>query len=372
MSDTATARAPDETAPEAPKVRIERRGALVNVILDRPKALNAFDDDMRRALADEIPRVARNPDIYIVAFSSASPRAFCAGGDVRALVAAAKHDMPRVRGYFAAEYQLDWLLDCFSKPTVSLIDGLCMGSGAGLSSHNTHRVGGEGYKWAMPETAIGLFPDVGIAHLLARMPWPIGLYLGLTGRTIGRADGYWLGLLTHCIDAGHYPHILEQLADVQPVDPLLDGLHIVQGRGPLQDDAAMIRDFFSAETLPGIIKALNGAAGAAKDWAGRTLADLQTRSPMSLAITDRHIRDCRALDLRETLVQDYRIAWRCLEAHDFAEGVRAALIDKDHAPRWSPARLEDVEEAAVARYFAPLGADDLPLATREEMQAARV
>ncbi len=372
MSEPVTARAPTAPAPDAPKVRIERHGALVNIILDRAKALNAFDDDMRRALADEIPRVARNPDIYIVAFSSASPRAFCAGGDVRALVAAAKHDMPRVRGYFAAEYQLDWLLDCFSKPTVSLIDGLCMGSGAGLSSYNTHRVGGAGYKWAMPETAIGLFPDVGIAHLLARMPWPIGLYLGLTGRIVERADAYWLGLLTHCIDAAHYPHILEQLADVQPVDPLLDGLHATQGRGPLQDEAGMIRDFFSAATLPEIFEGLERATGAGKDWAQRTLADLKTRSPMSLAITHRHIRDCRTLDLRETLIQDYRLACRCMDAPDFAEGVRAALIDKDHAPRWSPARLEDVSKADVDRYFASLGAEDLPLATREEMQAARV
>lgn len=372
MTEPTTLNATSPPTPEAPKVRIERRGALVNIILDRPKALNAFDDDMRRALADEIPRVARNPDIYIVALTSASPRAFCAGGDVRSLVAAAKVDMARVRGYFAAEYQLDWLLDCFSKPTVSLIDGLCMGSGAGLTSFNTHRVGGEGYKWAMPETAIGLFPDVGVSHVLARMPWPIGLYLGLTGRIIERADAHWLGLLTHCIDAAHFEHILQQLADVQPVDPLLDGLHIAQGRGPLQQDAGMIRDFFSAETLPGILDALNGATGAAKEWAGRTLADLKKRSPLSLAITFRHIRDCRALDLRETLIQDYRLAWRCLDASDFTEGVRAALIDKDHAPRWTPASLEEVDAGMVDRYFAPLGADDLPLATREEMQAARV
>jgi enoyl-CoA hydratase len=359
-------------APAAPKVRIERRGALVNFILDRPKALNAFDDEMRRAVAEEIPRVARNPDVYIVALTSASPRAFCAGGDVRALVAAAKTDMPRVRSYFAAEYQLDWLLDCFSKPTVSLIDGLCMGSGAGLSSFNTHRVAGEGYAWAMPETAIGLFPDVGIAHVLARMPWPIGLYLGLTGRTLSRADAYWLGLATHCIDRVHFEHILTQLSDVQPVDPLLDGLHITQGRSPVQDEASLIRDFFSAETLAGIFTALASAKGAAKEWADQTLADLRARSPMSLAITFRHIRDARALDLRETLIQDFRLAWRCLDASDFTEGVRAALIDKDHAPHWMPSRFEDIDEAAVDQYFKPLGADDLPLLTREEMQAARV
>jgi len=166
--------------------------------------------------------------------------------------------------------------------------------------------------------------------------------------------------------------LLEQLADVQPVDPLLDDLHIVQERGPLQEDAGMIRDFFSAETLLSIFETLRGAKGAAKNWADRTLADLQKRSPLSLAITFRHIRDCRQLDLRETLIQDYRLAWRCLDASDFAEGVRAALIDKDHSPRWTPARLEDVDGGMVDRYFAPLGADDLLLATREEMQAARV
>ncbi len=134
MTDAPAAASPP--APTAPKVRIERRGALVNFILDRPKALNAFDDEMRRAVAEEIPRVARNPDVYIVALTSASPRAFCAGGDVRALVAAAKTDMPRVRSYFAAEYQLDWLLDCFSKPTVSLIEptnGSVLGAKARIS-----------------------------------------------------------------------------------------------------------------------------------------------------------------------------------------------------------------------------------------------
>lgn len=345
---------------------------MVNLVLDRPKALNAFDDEMRAAFATEIPRIARNPDIYIVTLTSTSPKAFCAGGDVRALVATAKADMHKARAMFAAEYQLDWLLDCFSKPTVSLIDGLCMGSGAGLSCYNTHRVAGENYSFAMPETAIGLFPDVGVAHMLARMPWPVGLYLGLTGRSIGRADAYWLGLATHCIPAAAFEDILKRLADVETVDPMLDGLHQDQGRGPLQDDMGMIRDVFSAETLGGILKKLEGVRGAAKNWADATLADLRKRSPISLAITDRHIRLCRDLDLRETLIQDYRIAWRCLEAPDFAEGVRAALIDKDNAPRWRHARVEEVREVEVDAYFTPLGSADLMLPTREEMQAARV
>lgn len=372
MNDVRSAAPALANAPAAAKVRVERRGALVNLILDRPRALNAFDDDMRSVFTDEIKRIARNPDIYIVALTSTSERAFCAGGDVRTLVQAAREDMARARSYFSAEYQLDWLLDCFSKPTVSLIDGLCMGSGAGLTSFNTHRVAGEKYAFAMPETAIGLFPDVGIGHVLARMPWPLGLYLGLTGRSITRADAYWLGLATHCISARHFPDILSRLADVEPVDPMLDTLHETQGKGPLQEEMGLIRDHFSASSLPDIVAALKNAKGSARDWAHQTLAGLVSRAPMSLAITDRHIRDCRNLDLRQTLIQDYRLAWRCLEAPDFAEGVRAALIDKDNTPRWSPARIEDITQDAISAYFAPLGDDDLALPTREQMQALRV
>lgn len=355
-----------------PKIDIRRRGALVNFVLNRPRALNALDDDMRGLLATEIPKVARNPDIYIVALSSASPRAFCAGGDVRVLADVAKRDMAEARRYFAAEYKLDWLLECFSKPSVSLIDGICMGSGAGLSSFNTHRVAGENYSWAMPETAIGLFPDVGISHVLARMPWGIGLYLGLTGRSIKRADANWLQLATHCIASRNFEAILTSLGDAEPVDPLLDDLHEEPGKGEVEAQAAMIADYFGAETFDGIIAKLKTPTPAAKTWAEATLADLMRRSPMSLKITDRHIRSCRRLDLRETLIQDYRLAWRCLEASDFAEGVRAALVDKDNQPNWRPAALEAIGDGDVARYFAPLGENDLVLPTREQMQAARV
>ncbi len=355
----------------APKILVERKGALVNFVLNRPKVLNAFDDDMRRILTDEIPRIARNPEIYVVVLSSASAKAFCAGGDVRALVAEAKRDMGRTRQYFAAEYQLDWQLDCFSKPAVSLIDGICMGSGAGLTSFNTHRVAGENYKWAMPETAIGLFPDVGVSHILARMPWPMGLYLGLTGRSVNRADAHWLGLATHCISSARFGSITASLSAADTIDPLLDNLHDAQGAGPLKSEAGMIGDFFSGASISDIASALERAEGAAKAWAFATLEDLKKRSPLSLAITDRHIRAARNLDLRQTLIQDYRLAWRCLEAPDFAEGVRAALIDKDNRPNWSPQSLDRVTPELVQTYFAPLGDNDLALLSRDEMQTAR-
>jgi enoyl-CoA hydratase len=358
-------------APLASKVEVSRTGALVTLTLNRPAALNAFDDEMRAVVAGEITRMARNADIYVVVLTSASPKAFCAGGDVRAIVAGAQCDKTQARGYFRGEYNLNWQLDCFSKPVVSFIDGLCMGSGAGLTLYNTHRVAGEGYKFAMPETAIGLFPDVGVSHRLAQLPWPMGLYLGLTGRMIERADAYWLGLATHCIDREHFAKIYEKLSEAEPIDPLLDDLHQAPGAGPLQVERAVIEDLFSVGTLPEIMRGMERATGAGAAFAKATLADLKKRSPLALLITDRHIRNAQSMDLRQTLIGDYRLAMRCLDGKDFYEGVRAALIDKDGAPRWQHSSIEAVTESELAAYFAPLSGGELELPTRTEMQAAR-
>jgi enoyl-CoA hydratase len=359
------------SAPES-KLAVQRSGALQTFTLTRPKVLNALDDEMCRIISAEIPRVARNPDIYIVALLSGSSRAFCAGGDVLALTGEAKRDIESAKTYLRNEYSLDWLLECFSKPTVSLINGVCMGSGVGLTAYNTHRVAGENYKWAMPETKIGLFPDVGVAHVLAKLPWPIGLYLGLTGRAVGREEAQWLGLVTHCIHSSHFAEILANLTEAEPVDPMLDGLNEIQEIGQLQKETSPIRDHFSAPTLADIFKSLAKAETTGSEWAKAALADLRRCSPVSLALTDRHIRAARALDIRQTLIEDYRLAVRCLGNRDFHEGVRAALRDKDGQPKWCPARYEDLSSELIEPYFAPLGDAELVLPSRTEMQAARV
>lgn len=361
MRDTAAAE------PIVEDISIKTRGAAVIVTLDRPRALNALTTAMRRDLDVRIPLIARDPENYAVVIRSANAKAFSAGGDVRELVEWGRTDRELARKAFHDEYLLDWKLECFCKPTVSLIDGMVMGSGVGLTLYNTHRVAGPGYRFAMPETAIGLFPDVGVCFVFARLPGWIGMYLGLTGRSIGRAEGYHLGLATHCIEPRHFAAIEAALADAYPIDPELDARHADPGPGELEPYREVIARCFSATTVEEIFARLRAIDDEMRPWAEGVLADLAKRSPLSLKLTHRHIRDSRTRDLSETLVADYRLACRCLDGHDFYEGVRAALIDKDGNPRWQHARLDDVPATLVDAYFAPLGGGDLVLATRAQM-----
>ena len=271
------------------------------------------------------------------------------------------------RRSLAAEYALNWLLDCFTKPTVSLIDGLAMGSGVGISLYGTHRVAGERYRFAMPETGIGLFPDDGVRWAFARMPDEIGMYLALTGRAIGRADAYRLGLVTHCIPAARFGEIAGRDRRRRSRRP--GARRPPRGPRPrrARAAAAVIARCFRRRHGRGHHRAAAGRARRRRGLGARrcsptcaTLADLAQDHPPARAAGARR-STCAA-----TLIQDYRLACRCLEAHDFHEGVRAALIDKDRAPKWQPARLEDVTEAMVDAYFAPLGPGELELAPRRD------
>jgi len=355
-------------------IEVTRAGALLRITLDRPAALNAIDSAMRTRLAAAVRDVARDVNVYAVVLDSRSERAFSVGGDVRELITQLAADPTTADAALADEYALNWQLECFSKPSVALVDGLVMGTGVGLSLYATHRVAGPGYAFAMPETAIGFFPDDGVAHALGRLPGWFGIYLGLTGRRIGRADALRHGLVTHCIAADHFDAIRTGLTAAEPVDPLLDGLHREPGPGILAGHEEVIEHAFSAPSMPEIVARLEAerdGGGAHADWCRDVLAELQQRSPLALAVTLRHIRDARALDLRQTLMIDHRLACRLIRRPDFAEGVRAALIDKDGRPHWSPDRIGDVTEAMVEACFAPLpGALILP--TRQEMQVARV
>jgi enoyl-CoA hydratase len=352
-------------------VTIARQGAITVLTLDRASALNAVTTEMRRMIAAALTKSARDPDVYAVIVKSGGGKAFCAGGDLRELVQLAATDMVAARRSLAAEHALNWQLECFSKPHVALIDGLVVGSGVGLTLYGTHRVAGPGYRFAMPETAIGLFPDDGVMHALAGMAAGVGPYLALTGRRLERADAYVLGLVTHCITAEAFNDIEARLALAEPVDRILDGLHEDPGPGPMSAIREVVDRCFSAPTVPAIMARLDAEHGAHQTWARDVSAELSAKSPLSLALTLAYLHAAKAMDLRQTLMMDYRLAVRCLQAPDFAEGVRAAVIDKDHAPRWTPPRIDDVTPGMIDRLFRANIDDELVLPTRQEMQAAR-
>lgn len=354
---------------EAPWVVIGAEHAVGLVTLNRPAALNALTTEMRAAIAGALPRWSRDPEIYAVIVASASQRAFCAGGDLREMVEWGHTRRADAVRSLAEEYALNWQLECYTKPVVSLIDGPVMGSGVGVSLYGTHRVAGEGYQFAMPETSIGLFPDDGVCWAFARMPDAVGMYLALTGRAIGRADAYRLGLATHCVPKARFGEIRAALADADPVDALLDERHEDPGTGDLEGLRPVIARCFPAPSVEEVVGRLQAERGPEADWAQGVLEDLAARSPTSLKITHRHVLEARALDLRATLIQDFRLARRCLEGHDLYEGVRAALIDRDRAPKWQPPHLGAVSEAMVEAHFASLGPDELDLPSRAAMQA---
>jgi enoyl-CoA hydratase len=365
-------RSADEAGPSGHiGLRTVIEGAAGVVTLDRPRALNALNTAMRAQIATAFAAWARDPQVYAAVIESATDRAFCAGGDVREMVDWGRTRPKDAYRSLAEEYGLNWQLDCFTKPTVALIDGAVVGSGVGITLYGTHRVAGERYRFAMPETAIGLFPDDGVSWAFARMPDNVGMYLALTGRAIGRADAYRLGLVTHCLPGARFADIRSAIRDADPIDPVLDGFHCDPGPGELDGLRPAISRCFGKDSLEAILAELRAERRETHDWAEEVLRDLRRCSPTSLKVAHRHVRAARTMDLRATLTQDYRIACRFIQGTDFYEGVRATLIDRDRAPRWRPDTLEGVSDAVVDGYFASLGRDDLELASRAEMQAVR-
>ena len=367
----------EPTITELAPVKISSLEAVRVVTLNRPRAHNALDAAMTGVLLAAVPQIARDPNAYAIVLRAARTGPFCVGGDVREMARLAITDPDIAARALAAEYELVWMLECFSKPVISLIDGAVMGAGAGITTVNTHRVAGANYAFSMPEVRIGFFPDDGISAVLARMPDCIGIYLGLTGRAIGRDDAFALGLVTHCIDATEFGKIEQCLGNADPVDPLLDDLHQPVGPGELPARRALIADCFSATSVQVILARLAEVREGApleveRQWAANVLSDLALASPCALKIALRHIRDASALDLRQTLMLDCRIGRRLIGAHDFQEGVRARLVDRDRAPQWRWPTCEDVSAPYIDSLFKASIGGELILPTRVEMQSARV
>jgi len=352
VPDTAASSTGGESDLASPGIRYEQQGSAALVTLDRPQALNAINDEMRAEFPGYLKSWAVDPEIYAMIIRSGNDRAFSVGGDVRELYAQGKAGTASLS--LANEYKLIWLLDRFTKPTISLIDGMVMGSGVGISQFGTHRVAGENYSFAMPEVSIGFFPDVGASWFLGRLKDWVGIYLGLTGARIGRADALAFGLVSHTINADRFGEITDLVADADPIDPVLDGMHEDPGEGELVNRLEIIRHCFSATRVEEIVSRLEGldVGGADDDWRDETLKLMGRASPISLKVTLQQLRGGAGLDLHRALQLEYHLSGQFMNGTDFFEGVRANLIDKDFTPDWQCKELSDVGDDLVESYFA--------------------
>ena len=353
--------APDSTCSE---ILFERRGAAGIVILNRPQALNAVTLGMVGALAHQLTQWEGDAAVTRVVVTAAGDRAFSTGGDLRALFDAGRAGQQQaLLNYWRTEYALNALIKRYRKPYVSLIDGIVMGGGAGISIHGSHRVAGDSFAFAMPEVGIGFIPDVGATWFLPRLPGELGLYCALTGERLGPADAVAAGIATHRVASQRLADLLDGLCGNVPVDALLGAFAEPAGEGPLSARRPLIDRLFGGDTVEGILAALDAEAtrpGADADFARATSASIRLKSPTSLKITLAQLRRGRLLDFAECMRTEFRIVSRLVLGHDLYEGIRSVIIDKDQAPQWRPSSLEAVSAAEVERYFEPL-ADALAL-----------
>jgi enoyl-CoA hydratase len=346
---------------------VRRERGLGRITLDRPKALNALTLEMVRGLATTLRRWASDPQISVIVLDGAGDRAFCAGGDIKSIFEADRSDgNAHARTFWREEYVLDHMISTYPKPIVALVSGIVMGGGAGLSVHARFRMVDETARFAMPETGIGLIPDVGGTRFLSRMPGEVGTYLALTGRTIDATNMIAGGLADVLVLRRDRARMLDGLDEIDATGPEAFALvdKVLQAASsppgpPSFADGINIDRIFAGDDVDAILGRL---AEDGSEWAQRTAMLILGQSPTSLKLTLAALRKARALpDLAETLKMEFRVVCRIAEAHDFYEGVRAAVVDKDRNPNWQPAALAEVSDAMVAAYFEPLGEAELQI-----------
>ena len=343
---------------------IARRESAVGVIrLNRPKAINAVTLEMFREIDKALDEFESDPAIGLILLEGAGERGLCAGGDIRALYESSqvKGDLGKI--LWREEYILNARIAAFSKPYVAFMDGIVMGGGVGLSAHGRHRVVTERTKLAMPEVGLGFFPDVGGTWLLSRSPGEIGTYFGLTGQTMNGRDAVYARFADAVVPSNRLAALREELTRLRAgaisgeVEALIDGFATGETSGPVAAMQSQIDRWFAHDRIQDIVAALQRDGS---ELAQSTLKTLNEKSPRGMVVTLKLLRLARASSsLEECLVREYRAALEVFASDDFREGVRAAVIDKDRNPRWSPPRIEDVTPEIIMLYFAEIGADEL-------------
>ena len=337
------------------EILVARDGGLGRLTLNRPQALHALTTVMCSTCITVLSDWRRDPAVQAVLIDHSGERGFCAGGDIRMLADSGADDGRLARAFFLTEYRLNHLLFSYPKPVIAVMDGITMGGGVGLSAPARYRLATERTTFAMPETGIGLFPDVGGGWFLPRLPGRIGLWLALTGARIKAADCLHAGLATHHVPSERLPELKAALArNPQDIEALLAQFHVDPGPAPLLAHRAELDAAFGQGSVEAILAALE----AGSDWARAQALALRTKSPQTLKVAFRQLAlGLAAPDFIANMAMEYRIGARVVQRHDFLEGVRAVIVDKDNAPKWDPATLEGVGEDLLDAIFAPLPAD---------------
>lgn len=343
--------------PEVVFQNVQKKGFIK---LSRPKALNALNLSMIKEIYPRL-KAWQSENLFVV-ISGEGDKAFCAGGDVRAVAEAGKKGEPLARNFFSEEYKLNYLIATYQIPYVALIHGITMGGGVGLSVHGTYRVATEKTVFAMPETAIGLFPDVGGTYFLPRLRGHLGMYLALTGFRLTGLDVLKAGIATHFCDGIELKNLTRDLANIADVSDLPSVLEkytneATKGKqhefvlSPVLDK---INNTFNGRSIEEILKSLEEDGS---EWAIRQREILNKMSPTALKVTLKALTLGARLDLKHCLEMEYRIATNCLKNHDFYEGVRAVLVDRDNNPNWKPSSIGNVSEDLVDAHFNPSSAE---------------
>lgn len=340
-----------------------KEGAAGIIRLNRPKAINAVTLEMFHDIDRALDAFEADPEVAVIVLEGAGERGLCAGGDIRALWESSKVKGDLGKNLWRDEYILNARIKKFPKPYVAFMDGIVMGGGVGLSAHSRHRVVTERTKLAMPEVGLGFFPDVGGTYLLSRSPGEIGTYFGLTGTTMNGPDAIYARFADAVVPSAKLPALREALTKVAPrtgsaeIDRLIAGFAVGEKAGPVAAMQAKIDGWFARGRMGEIVAALTADGS---DLAQATLKTLGEKSPRGMVVTLKLLRLARATaTLEECLVREYRAALEVFASDEFREGVRAAVIDKDRNPKWSPPGVEDVTPEMQAPYFAEIGADEL-------------
>jgi enoyl-CoA hydratase len=336
-----------------PEVIVRVEGRVGRLTLNRPQALHALTTNMIALLTEALVAWRNDPAVELVLLDHSGERGFCAGGDIRMLAESGAGDGAAAREFFFTEYRLNHLLHSYPKPGVAIMDGVTMGGGVGLSRPCRYRVATERTTFAMPETGIGLFPDVGGGWYLPRMPDHFGLWLALTGARIKAADCELVGVATDYVESKDIADLTAGIVkDPAAVETLLTEFEADAGRPSMAAHQDEIARTFAGDSVEAIVAALRATDS---DWAREQLSVLATKSPQTMKVAFRQLRlGGQAKTFAENMAMEYRIGARVVQRHDFLEGVRAVIVEKDNAPRWDPPTLEGVSEAMLDSIFAPL------------------